>query len=652
MINNLKSIWLIIIILCSTFNLQSKSEIIIKDSIFNGNTIKINYINDNYYDNLGSLKLIIHLFNYDSNIPQAIELNLDYVKELKELSTKFVIPKNAIYFLVEVTEYDPNFTSFFEKDLIDNNKGSYWDYLVYDKGKIQENAYLYSAYAELGNNDFAFEKRINFLKAKVHFENELKLYPNNSIASLGLLSLSLDLKEISYEEFNSKGNEILKKLQNTKNQEEQFTKLRLLKMLNKSADADKLEEEIIKNFPNSKIAEDVAFRKISSSSSFNNFKSNSFDFINTFKKSQYTSSIFNALYSSYNQKEISKDFINDIFKYCTLTFVDELEIYSTFLTKEVNKNYDKNVHNKYTYLQNYIEKTDSLRKLAFNNDLINQLVPENISKTQYLNELQVILGNLDLVKAKIELSKEKLDSNKYLELLKSGFKQVGNKVNIEDIDNLCFELISIGLKSEAEIILRDAVLNLNKNIDILDLLNDYYYKKDTTKIINKLIKQANDKRVNYICKNLFSESFTNNNLRNINGEEFHIDSLKGKNLLIMLLSSWCGPCQAAFPAFDSLLVKYEKDSTVHFYGVDIWEKTNEKHSAIELLMSKSPVLFPILIDEKDKITKDLSINGLPVFIYIDRNSNVRKIKTGFVNYEELISDVDNTLEAINKCSTK
>ena len=55
----------------------------------------------------------------------------------------------------------------------------------------------------------------------------------------------------------------------------------------------------------------------------------------------------------------------------------------------------------------------------------------------------------------------------------------------------------------------------------------------------------------------------------------------------MLLSSWCGPCQAAFPAFDSLLVKYEKDSTVHFYGVDIWERTTDKVTAIEQLMSKS-----------------------------------------------------------------
>jgi thiol-disulfide isomerase/thioredoxin len=649
-INN--SLILLIILFYTILNLQSKSEIIIKDSIYVGNTIKINYKNDNYFDKVSNLKLIIHVFNNTNDIPQAIELQLDYEKELKELSTKFNIPKNAIYFLIEVTEYDPYSTSFFEKELVDNNKGNYWEYLVYNNGKIQENAYLYSAYSSLGNNDFDLEKRINFKRAKENFENELKLFPNNAIASLGLISLSQDNKEISYDEFSSKGNEILNKLQNTKNQEEQFTKLRLLKMLNKSAEADKLEEDIISKFPNSKIAEDVAFRKISSASSFNKFKTYSYEFINKFKKSQYKSSIFNALYSSYNQKEISKDFINDIFKYCTLTFVDELEIYSTFLTKEVNKNYDKNVHNKYIYLQNYIEKTDSLRKLAFNNDLINQLVPENISKTQYLNELQVVLGNLDLVKAKIELSKEKLDSNKYLELLKSGFKQVGNKVNIEDIDNLCFELISIGLKSEAEIILRDAVLNLNKNIDILDLLNDYYYKKDTTKIIDKLIKQANDKRVNYICKNLFSESFANNNLRNINGEEFHIDSLKGKNLVIMLLSSWCGPCQAAFPAFDSLVVKYEKDTTVHFYGVDIWEKTTDKVNAIEVLMSKSPVLFPILIDEKDKITKDLSINGLPVFIYIDRNSNVRKIKTGFVNYEELISDVDNTLEAINKCSTK
>lgn len=646
------SIRLIIILIFVTLNLQSKSEIIIKDSIFAGNNIKINYKNDNYFDKVSNLKLILHIFNSNNDIPQAIELQLDYEKELKEISTKFVIPQNAIYFLVEVTEYDPYSTSFFEKELIDNNKGSYWEYLVYNNGKIQENAYLYSAYATLGNNDFAIEKRINFKKAKENFENELKLYPNNAIASLGLISLSLDNKEISYDEFSSKGNEILNKLQNTRNQEELFTKLRLLKMLNKSAEADKLEEDIISKFPNSKIAEDVAFRKISSASSFNKFKTYSYEFVNKFKKSQYKSSIFNALYSAYDQKEIENDFINDVFKNCILSFVDELEIYSTFLTKEVNKNYDKNVHNKYTYLTPIIEKSDSLRKLIFNVDLINPLVPNNISKTQYLNDLQVILGNLDLIKAKIELAQETVDTNKYYQYIKSGFKQSGSKVNIEDIDNLCFELINLGKKSEAEFILRDAVLNLKYDIDILDLLNDYFYKKDTTKEIDKLTKQANDKRVNYICKNLYSEPFSNKYLKNINGDEFHLDSLKGKNLVIMLLSSWCGPCQAAFPAFDSLLVKYEKDSTVHFYGVDIWEKTTDKVNAIEDLMGKSPVLFPILLDTNDKITKDLSINGLPVFIYIDKNSNVRKIKTGFVNYNELISDVDDTLEALNKCSTK
>lgn len=133
---------------------------------------------------------------------------------------------------------------------------------------------------------------------------------------------------------------------------------------------------------------------------------------------------------------------------------------------------------------------------------------------------------------------------------------------------------------------------------------NYSFSKDSTKI-----KEANKKKMIALQRMLDSVAIgkTSPDFKFVNdkGDSVQLSTFRGKIVVIDFWSTWCPPCVAQFPHYDSLKVKF-KDKEVVFMSVSIddskgrWERFLNRRglSGIQLWSGpKIPAYYFTLMDK-------------------------------------------------------
>jgi len=108
-------------------------------------------------------------------------------------------------------------------------------------------------------------------------------------------------------------------------------------------------------------------------------------------------------------------------------------------------------------------------------------------------------------------------------------------------------------------------------------------------------------------------------------QPYYFSNLRFKVVVLNFWATWCPPCVAEMPEFQSLYEKYRD-------RVDFLMVTNDKPEAVEAFIKKNHYQFPVLYLAENP-PKPLSFSALPTTFIISKEGRVVTKKTGAANWD-------------------
>ena len=155
------------------------------------------------------------------------------------------------------------------------------------------------------------------------------------------------------------------------------------------------------------------------------------------------------------------------------------------------------------------------------------------------------------------------------------------------------------------------ISNIKFYLILIVFFNFYYSQIDTSDTII-----TENKEPNYIPAYDF-------NLQALQSEDslLTLSSLKGNVVLINFWATWCGPCIAEIPEFNSLLKKYE-EKNFEILGISV----NDTEQQLKKFITRFNVDYPLLFGSIEKMNTVIinygGFNSVPVSYLINREGLV------------------------------
>jgi thiol-disulfide isomerase/thioredoxin len=116
-------------------------------------------------------------------------------------------------------------------------------------------------------------------------------------------------------------------------------------------------------------------------------------------------------------------------------------------------------------------------------------------------------------------------------------------------------------------------------------------------------------------------------------------ALRGYPVVVNKWASWCAPCRAEFPHFQTVATARGRE--VAFLGVD----GSDKLPAARKFLAARPLPFPSYVDPDEAIARVLAVpSNYPATVFIDARGKTAFIHQGqYVSAQQLAADIDRYL---------
>ncbi len=193
----------------------------------------------------------------------------------------------------------------------------------------------------------------------------------------------------------------------------------------------------------------------------------------------------------------------------------------------------------------------------------------------------------------------------------------------------------------------------NSTSDMKDLLKTAYVKKNKgekgfSDFEGQFELAAHKQLVQKLKKEMVDKPAPNFTLKDLNGKEISLSSLKGKTVVVDFWATWCGPCKSSFPGMKEAVEKYSKNKNVKFLFVNTWENVKDKEKNAEQFIKGNNYPFHVLLDEHNQVVAKYKVSGIPTKFVIDKDGNIRFVKVGFSgNTDEMVDEISTMISMLN-----
>jgi cytochrome c biogenesis protein CcmG, thiol:disulfide interchange protein DsbE len=117
--------------------------------------------------------------------------------------------------------------------------------------------------------------------------------------------------------------------------------------------------------------------------------------------------------------------------------------------------------------------------------------------------------------------------------------------------------------------------------------------------------------------------------------EARLEELRGTPVVVNKWASWCGPCRAEFPYFQSQAAK--RGTEVAFLGVD----ANDGEDSARDFLAEFPVPYPSYLDPDQSISDHIGTANFPATAFYDAEGELAYVRQGgYAEESELAADIE------------
>jgi thiol-disulfide isomerase/thioredoxin len=119
---------------------------------------------------------------------------------------------------------------------------------------------------------------------------------------------------------------------------------------------------------------------------------------------------------------------------------------------------------------------------------------------------------------------------------------------------------------------------------------------------------------------------------------------RGRVVVLDFWATWCPPCRRELPELEKLYRRYQGNSKVSFWAVDV-QKNGETPEKARDFIQKGGYTLPVAVGSQ-KSCEVLNLEGLPSLIIIDKSRRIRLVHTGYDGSERLQGELSKEIDTL------